>query len=247
MKWADELIVADTGSTDRTIEIAKKYTTNVLICKGDNFTDWRNEAMEKASGDWVLYVDADERVLRPLRDELKEIVQRSDKSAYAVSRKNIVFGHEVSYGPYEHDWMIRLLKKSDFQTWVGKVHEYAKFNGELGYTKNSLLHLTHRDVDQVILKSLAWSKIDAKLRLESGHPKMSGLRLLRILITELFNQGIKRKGFFAGTVGVSDSLLQTFSMVLTYIRLWEMQQPKPASKTYREIDENLVKNDFDYS
>ncbi len=244
VKWADELIVADNGSTDLTLEIAKKYTDKIVEFKGNDFAGLRNKAMEKATGDWVFYVDADERVLKPLKDEVEEIIQGTEKSAFAVSRKNIIFGHEVNYGPYKHDWMIRILKRSDFETWVGKVHEYAKFKGELGYTKNSLLHLTHRSLDQVVLKSLDWSKIDAKLRLDSGHPRMSGLRLLRILITELFSQGVKRKGFFSGTVGVIDCLLQTFSMVMTYIRLWEMQQDRSREQVYKELDEKLIESNF---
>ena len=73
---------------------------------------------------------------------------------------------------------------------------------------------------------------------------MSGWRFLRILISEIFNQGIKRRGFFSGTVGVMDSLLQVFSMVLTYIRLWEMQQEKPREQIYKDLDARLIENNF---
>lgn len=247
VKWADEIIIADNGSTDSTLEISRRYTDKIIKFEGSDFAALRNKAMEEAKGDWVFYVDADERILQPLREEVEEIIQKGDiKSAYAVSRKNIIFGQEVNYGPFEHDWVIRILKKSDFQTWVGKVHEYPKFNGNLGYTKNSLLHLTHRDLDQVVLKSLSWSKIDAKLRLEASHPPMSGWRFLRILFSELFNQGVKRKGFFSGTVGVIDSLMQVFSMVMTYIRLWQMQQPKPLDQQYKDLDQKLIEDGFKY-
>ncbi len=170
VKWADEIIVADSGSTDKTLEISRKYTDKVFICKGDNFMDWRNEAMGKALGDWVLYVDGDERVLESLRKEIEELIKTTDKSAFAISRRNIIFGQEEKYGPFWPDWVIRLFKRSDFEAWVGEVHEYAKFKGTLGYTKNSFLHLTHRNIDQITLKSLDWSKIDAQLRLEAGRP-----------------------------------------------------------------------------
>ncbi len=75
---------------------------------------------------------------------------------------------------------------------------------------------------------------------------MSGWRFLRILISELFNQGIKRRGFFSGTVGMMDSLLQTFSMLITYIRLWELQQPESIEQTYQEIDKKLIEDGFRY-
>ena len=327
VKWADEIIVCDNGSTDKTLDLAKKYTNKIVIFNKEDFAAWRNKATEQASGDWILYIDPDERVLASLKEEILELVKKGEKSAYAISRRNIIFGREVKYGPFWPDWVIRLIKKDELQEWVGKVHEYPKFKGKLGYTKNSLLHLTHRGVDQIVLKSLEWSKIDAhlrleanhpkmsgwrflrifvteifnqgikkdalegwvgkvheypkftgklgytknsllhlthrgvdqivlkslewskidaNLRLEAGHPKMSGWRFLRIFITEIFNQGIKRGGFFNGTIGIMDSLLQVFSMYMTYIRLWELQQGKPLEKTYEELDKKLITENFKY-
>lgn len=241
--WADEIIVLDNGSSDKTTDIARKYTDKVFFFNDLDFASIRNKGMEKATNDWVFYVDADERVLSNLKTEILEIIRSSQYSAIALSRKNIIFGQEVKYGPFWPDWVIRLLKKDDFEEWVGKIHEYPKFKGKLGYSKNSLLHLTHRNIDQVVLKSLEWSKIDAKLRLQSNHPKMSGWRFLRILFSELFNQGILRKGFFVGTVGFIDSILQTFSLFMSYVRLWEMQQ-KPLNEVYDEIDKKLLENNF---
>lgn len=244
IKWADEIVVLDNGSSDKTIEIAKKYTNKIITMKDQDFSVLRNRGMKESQGEWVLFVDSDERVLSALKQEIEIIINHSMFSAYAISRKNIVFGSEVKYGPFYPDWVIRLLKKQDSESWVGKVHEYPKFKGALGYTKNSLLHLTHRDVDQIVLKSLEWSKIDAQLRFESKHPKMSGWRFLRILISEFFYQGIVRKGFFNGSVGVMDSVLQTFSMFMSYVRLWQLQQSEPLDKKYDEIDKRLLENNF---
>ncbi len=244
VKWADEIILADNGSSDKTKQIAREYTNKIFEFDGLDFSEIRNKAFEKSLGEWVLYLDADERVLSPLRNELESLITFADYSAFAISRKNIIFGREVNYGFYKKDWVIRLFKRSDFIKWSGKVHESPKFKGKLGYTKNSLLHLTHRDIDQIVIKSLEWSKIDAQLRFESGHPKMSGWRFLRILFGEIFNQGIKRGGFFNGTVGVMDSILQSFSMFMTYIRLWQMQQDKPMEKIYDDIDKSLIENGF---
>lgn len=244
IKWVDEIIVVDNGSTDDTLEIAKAYTDKIFKVDLENFADWRNLATEKSSGDWVLFIDPDERVLEPLKEEIVEFIKHVGYSAYALSRRNIIFGQEVKYGPFWPDWVIRLLKKSDFEGWIGKIHEYPKFKGKLGYSKNSLLHLTHRNIDQIVLKSLDWSKIDAKLRFDTSHPKMCGWRFFRIFFGEVFNQGILRKGFFNGTVGIMDSLLQSFSLYMTYVRLWQMQQAKPLDKTYDDIDEKLIKNKF---
>ncbi len=246
VKWADEVVIVDNGSTDKTLEIAKNYTDKIFNSAELDYAWLRNLGMEKSKGDWVLYVDADERILSELKMELIDLVNQTDCSAFALSRRNIIFGTEVSYGPFKKDWMIKLLKRADFETWVGKVHEYAKFKGKVGYSQNSLLHLTHRGIDQIVAKSLIWSKIDAKLRLEAHHPKMSSWRFFRILITELFYQGVIRRGFFAGTIGVMDSILQTFSLLITYVRLWELQQPKNLEEIYQEIDRKLIENNFKF-
>lgn len=246
VKWADEILVIDNGSTDRTAEIAKSAGARVIKFISEDFSSSRNKGMEEAKGEWVLYVDADERVLNPLRQEIAEIITGTEDGAFAVSRKNIIFGQSVSYGPYKKDWVIRLFKKDRFETWVGKVHEYGKFKGDLGYTKNSLLHLTHRDLDHFIVKALEWSKIDAKLRFDTGHPKMTAWRFIRIFKTETFTQLIKRRGLLGGTVGIIDSLLQVFSFFMTYVRLWEMQQPRSLDQIYKEIDKKLLEDEFEF-
>jgi glycosyltransferase involved in cell wall biosynthesis len=244
--WVDELIVYDNGSTDKTLEIVKRYTAKVFHYEGLDYQELRNKAMEKASGDWVLYVDADERILEPLKNELIEISQSSDKTAFALSRINVIFGQKVSYGPYKNDWMIRYFKKNKFRTWVGKIHEYATFDGELDYSQNSLLHLTHRDIDQVISKTLHWSNLYAQMLLDAHHPKMSSWRFFRIFFSESWEQGIKRRGFFNGDVGIIDSMLQVFSQFITYVKLWQLQQKKSLPEAYQEIDNKLRENNFKY-
>lgn len=246
VKWADEIIIIDNGSTDKTLELAKNYTDKIFILKDLDFSSLRNRGMEKATGDWILYLDADERVSINLRGEIKEHIESGEFSAVAISRKNIIFGKEVRYGPFWPDWVIRLFKKDSLISWLGLVHEQPKFKGKLGYSKFSLLHLTHRGIDQIILKSLEWSKIDARLRFESGHPQMSGWRFLRIFATEIFNQGIVRRGFFNGSVGIMDSILQSFSMVMSYVRLWQLQQPKAIEEIYDQIDKKITEDNFNF-
>ncbi len=244
IKWVDEIIVVDSNSSDKTIEIAKKFGAKIYQREFDNYVNQKEWAMSKSSGDWILYIDADERVLEPLKSEILKLILKDQYSAYAISRRNIIFGSEQKYGSFWPDWVIRLVKKEDFIKWVGEVHEHMEFKGKLGYTKNSFLHLTHRNVDQIILKNLQWSKIDAKLRFDAHHPKMSGWRFLRILFTELFYQGIIRRGFFAGSIGTIDAILQTFSLLTTYIRLWEMQQPKSLDQVYNDIDHKLIEENL---
>lgn len=246
IKWADEIIVLDNGSTDKTLAIAKEYTDKIFNFNNLDFSSIRNRGIEKATNDWVLYIDSDERVLSSLREEIQQIIKVDQYSAVAISRRNIIFGQEVNYGPFHKDWVIRLLNKVDFEQWSGKVHEYPKFNGKLGYSKNSLIHLTHRGVDQFMAKVMEWSKVEAKLRLEANHPQMSKWRFIRIFITTVFDQLIKRRGIFGGTVGMIDSILQSLHLYIVYVRLWELQQSKPLDQVYDEIDKKLIADSFKY-
>ncbi|MDP3998647.1 MAG: glycosyltransferase family 2 protein, partial [bacterium] len=95
IKWTDEVIVVDSGSTDRTLEIAKRYNTKIFTDKGDDFSVKRNLGLEKTSGEWVFYVDADERVTPELREEIKSVISNQEAvvSAYKIPRKNFYFGN----------------------------------------------------------------------------------------------------------------------------------------------------------
>ncbi|MDO8638553.1 MAG: glycosyltransferase family 2 protein [Candidatus Daviesbacteria bacterium] len=249
VKWANEIIVVDDGSTDGTIKIAKTEGAKIVFVKETlekDFSHLRNLGLQEAKGDWILYVDADERILKPLKEEIKEVIEKGEIGTWAISRRNIILGEEKKYSAFWPDYVIRLFKREALVGWQGKVHESPQFSGKLGKLKNSLLHLTHRDIDSMVLKSLDWANIDAKLRLEAGHPPMSSWRFLKILFSEIFNQGVLRQGFFNGTVGVIDSLLQAFSLYISYVKLWQLQRSKALDETYDNIDDNLIKNGFDY-
>ncbi|QQG43521.1 MAG: glycosyltransferase family 2 protein [Candidatus Daviesbacteria bacterium] len=249
VKWADEIVVVDDGSTDDTIKIAKaegaKIVSSPQITEKD-FSRLRNLGLQEAKGDWILYVDADERVLKPLKEEIQNILTKEGSGAWAISRRNIILGAEKKYPAFWPDYVIRLFKRVSLQCWQGKVHESPKFSGKLAKLENSFLHLTHRDIDSMVLKSLDWANIDARLRYDSGHPPMSSWRFLKILFSEIFNQGILRQGFFNGTVGVIDSLLQAFSLYISYVKLWQLQQKKSLQETYDDIDKKLIQNEFNF-
>src|SRR3989304_7828589 len=164
LSFCEEIIVVDNKSEDRTREIAEKMGARVVEYSSDDFSDIRNMGMKKAMGEWLLYVDADERVTPELASSIKYQVAsiKSDNFfAFKVKRKNFYFGnHEWPY--IEH--LERLFKKSKLEGWYGKIHESPKIKGEIGELEGYLLHYTHRDLRSMLAKTIKWSKVEAESR-----------------------------------------------------------------------------------
>jgi hypothetical protein len=227
LSWVDEILVIDTGSEDKTIEIATKKKAIVVSYIKGGFSDWRNQGAKEARSDWLLYVDADERVTPLLRKEiLRTIKDSTDIALYAIPRRNIILGKEMKYGGWWPDYVKRLMKKRSFLKWEGDLHENPIVKGKLGHLKNPFVHIKHAKLSEMVEKTNKWSEIEAKLLLKSGHPKMVWWRFFRIMITELWHRLIRLKGFMDGTEGVVYAIYQMWSKFVTYGKLWEMQLEK---------------------
>jgi glycosyltransferase involved in cell wall biosynthesis len=225
LSFCQEIIIIDNKSEDRTREIAEKMGAKVIEYSSDNFSEMRNMGMKKAMGEWLLYIDADERVTPLLGEKIiKSINNSANKSVgFYVERKNYYFGnHEWPY--VEH--LERVFKKDKLEGWYGRLHESPKVKGEMGTLEGYLLHYTHRNLTSMVNKTIEWSKIEAELRFKSGHPKMTWWRFPRVMLTAFFDSYIRQGGWKVGTVGLIESMYQSFSIFITYARLWEMQQKK---------------------
>jgi len=228
LSFCDEIIVVDDNSTDRTVELSRHLGAKVVFFSSESFAEQRNLGLKKAKGKWVLYVDSDEQISPELKENIQAVIKDdSDEfAAYRLQRKNFYLG--------DHEWpyvekLERLFKKSEIKEWHGKLHETAIVNGEIGDLDGFLLHYTHRDLTSMVEKTIVWSEVEAKLRMEANHPKMAWWRFPRVMLTAFFNSYIKQKGYKAGTAGLVESMFQGFSMFITYARLWEMQNKSQNS------------------
>lgn len=225
--FCDERIVVDGGSTDRTAEIAERMGAKVIVFPSNDFSDMRNAGLKKATEDWILYIDADERVSLELKDAVEYLTIGSGRgnklNGYFVKRKNFYLGN--------HEWpyieqLERLFKRKALKGWKGKLHESPIIEGLLGTLDGFLFHYTHRNITEMFAKTIAWSKIEAELRYNDGHPKMAWWRFPRVMLTAFLDSYIRQKGWKAGTVGLVESMYQAFSSFVTYARLWELQNKK---------------------
>lgn len=226
ISFADEVLVIDTGSTDMTIDIAKKSGAKVIIHTTGSYDVWRTKGLHAASGTWLLYVDSDERVTPELRKEIQSIIKNisGNITAYAIPRRNYIFGKEFRYGGQRPDYQKRLFITNKLKKWMGKVHEEPVFLGELGHLENSIIHLKHSNLSDMTVKTNNWSEIEAKLMFDAHHPPMNLPRFASAVTREFWDKMIRKQGFRDGPEGIIYSLYQVFSKFVSYAKLWEMQE-----------------------
>ena len=205
LSWADEIIKVETEGLE------------------GSFSEWRNYGAKKAQGDWLFYVDADEVVTPELREEILKNVVEEKYSAYAIPRKNILLGRQMRFGGWWPDYVLRLIKKDALIGWEGELHEQPKVKEDAGKLKNPLIHNSHRTLTEMVEKTNKWSEIEAKLLFNSGHPKMNIARFISAGAREFWQRGIIKLGFLDGTVGAVEVFYQTYSKLITYAKLWELQ------------------------
>lgn len=224
LSFCDEVLVVDNNSSDRTEDIAKRLHAKVVKTDTDNFATQRNIGLKQAKGEWLLYVDTDERVTPELAEQIKIIIEdKNSLAGYSITRQNFYLGNHP-WPKQEH--LARLFKKKSLKEWYGQLHETARVTGNIGTLDGLLLHYTHRDLTSMLEKTIQWSQIEAKLRYDAHHPPMVWWRFFRVLFTGFFDSYIKQEGYKAGVVGIIESIYQSFSMFITYARLWELQQKK---------------------
>jgi len=226
LSFCDEIVVVDSKSEDRTREIAEKMGAKVVEYASDDFSDMRNMGQKKAMGQWLLYVDADERITKELSASIKyqaSSIQNNDFSAFKVKRKNFYFG-STKQNEWPHiEKLERFFRKDRLEGWYGKLHESPIVKGEIGELEGYLLHYTHRDLGLMLVKTIEWSRIEAETRFKAGHPKMTWWRFPRVMTTAFLDSYIRQGGWKVGVVGLVESMYQSFSIFVTYARLWEMQ------------------------
>lgn len=231
-----EIILVDTGSTDKTIPIVKKYTDKIYKIGKGSYSQWRNYGLEKAAGNWVLYLDSDERITPALAKEIDMLVfptvhrPLSTVSVYAIPRLNNILGKNMKHGGWWPDYVKRLFKKSKVLRWEGELHEEPVFTGEMGHMKNYLIHIKHNNLEEMVEKTNKWSDVEARLMFDAKHPKMNLFRFISAMWREFFLRMIKHRAFLDGKEGIIYALYQVWSRFVSYAKLWELQNKVQNSK-----------------
>ncbi len=172
VQWADEVVVVESGnSTDDTIELAQQAGARVVVNPFENYPQQRNAALEAVDAEWVLFVDADERVPAALATEIREVLKAPAHPGYWIPRHNYIFGRLTRHTGWYPDYQMRLLKRADVHYDPDRhVHELVILpdDTEAGYLENPLVHYNYRDFRHFISKQRYYARFDAQIMYNDG-------------------------------------------------------------------------------
>lgn len=225
LSWCDEVVVVDDNSEDKTQEIARKMGARVYAhALNDDFSQQRNFGLEKAKGEWVLFVDADERVSQPLWYEIMSHTNDpiGNYAGFYLRRIDVLWGKELKHGEIGNIRLLRLAKK-DAGEWHGKVHETWKVKGKTLVLDKQLLHYPHETVE-TFLKEINYY---TDLRAEELHKKKAKAFWWSIILypkAKFVLNYIIRGGFRDGLPGLVFALMMSFHSFLVRGKLWQKNQ-----------------------
>ncbi len=223
---ADEIVLVDMESDDKTVAIAKKYADRIYSYPKVGYVEpARNFGIKKCSGDWIFVLDADERLTPELANEIIATLPKTPEKvgAFAIPRANYNFGVWLKHGGWWPDYQVRLLRKKSFILWPEAIHSFPKFKGEQGMLKNPFKHLANENIEGMVEKTINYSQKEANLLFTGGEKRVNALALVKKMLAEFFRRGIKKKGVLDKTAGIIQSIYQAFAVMCTYIFLWEKQ------------------------
>ncbi|MDO8621142.1 MAG: glycosyltransferase family 2 protein [Candidatus Levybacteria bacterium] len=228
VKWADEIIFVDNSSTDKTLDITKKYTSKIFIKTNNKMLNInKNFGFSKATSDWILSLDSDERVTPSLRDEIKNKIsniKNDDVNGYWIPRKNIIFGKWMQHTGWYPDHQLRLFRNGRGRFKEKHVHEMIEVEGETAYLNNNIVHYNYDTIIQFLSKMAnIYAPNEAEQMVAKGYV-FSWRDAIRFPLGEFLSRFFAREGYRDGFHGLMLSILMAFYHFIVFANVWEMQK-----------------------
>lgn len=226
LQIADEVLVADSGSTDATLAIARELGCRIIEREYRTSGDFKNWAIPQAAHEWVLILDADERITPPLAAEIRSVLAAPKHDGYWIYRRNHFLGHPIRFGPWKNDRCLRLFRR-DLGRYVGPTDhaEVELSNGAVGRLRERMMHYTCASYDQYLPKVSRYADVQARIWNDAGRRTHWTQLLLRFPLR--FVQGyVFRLGVLDGLAGLQVCALVAYLSWLKHAYLWQLQNTR---------------------
>jgi (heptosyl)LPS beta-1,4-glucosyltransferase len=241
LNWCSEVLVIDNGSTDDTVAKAENLGARVITFSHQSFARKRNEALKHATGDWVFYLDADERVTPTFAKEVMVNIETGEADVLKMNRENYCYGFEFKNGGWQSDEVTRIFKKTALKEWTGQIHESPDYEGAATKIHSPIIHLTHRNTEDNLRKSADWTKLEAELLYKSGVKPVTLFTLIRKATMEFLRRAFSKGGYRDGMAGLIEALVQGMNRMIVYIQVWEFQQKPSLPERYEKKEMEIKK------
>ncbi len=220
--WADEIVVVDAESHDKTVQVAREFTDRVLVRPWPGFAAQKNFGLEQATGDWLLSLDADEEVSPELRDEVRALLRaRHAADGYAVPRRNLFLGQWIRHGGLYPDWQVRLFRRGRGRFVARDVHESVEVEGGLGRLAGHLVHRSYRDLSDFFERAHRYSTLAARDLVRQGRAARARELVLRPL-GRFLSMYVAHRGFLDGRKGLLLAALYAYYVFMRTAKVWEV-------------------------
>ncbi len=242
-KFADEVLVVDDYSKDKTVQTAKKLGAKVILNKFKNYSQQKQFAIKQAKNDWIFILDSDEIISKQLASSIYSAIKQNKFSAFKVKRKNYFLGKKVNADFWKKELTIRLFDRKKHKISNRIVHEkILANNNETGFVSGYLLHISHQSIYELSKKAFIYSKPDAEERFKKNPPIITGKNIIFSAIKYFINIYFVGGSYKDGTEGIINSLFMTYQQVIlirSYI--WEMQQNPSLKEKNQLLIKHLMK------
>lgn len=221
LDWVDEIVVLDSGSTDKTKSICRQRGCRVITAPWINFGSNKQNAVDKATYDWILSIDADEEVSVSLKNRIKEILIESNFSVYRVKRKTFYLNKLIRYC-WKNDYPVKFFNRNQAKFNSQQIHETVTFSGEVGIIEQPLYHYSYPTISSHIIKMDRYSQISSEVMFKKGKKVNLFSVFLRfhLMFLKMF---VLKRGFLDGKWGFILSFNSAYGVFLKYLKLWVSQ------------------------
>jgi glycosyltransferase involved in cell wall biosynthesis len=220
VQWADEIVVADSYSTDKTLEICRKFGCKIIETEWLGFGPVKRLAVDAASHNWIFSIDSDEQVSEQLKDRILTILKHPQFNGYRVKRVSYYLDKQIRYCGWDRDYQLRLFNRNSGNFNEKLVHEAVNIAGEVGRIEDPLFHYTYPTIQSHIEKMARYSKLGADQLANKGKSSSIFMAMLRGL-AKFLKMYLLQRGFLDGKIGFVLCYNSAVGVYLKYLQLWE--------------------------